>query len=89
VPLHGYFIDLVVELDGKKYAIECDGSLFHQRGGRHSNVLLGNSEIKSRVIQNEGFEIIRIADEEWNNLSDKGRTLRKLLGMPERTPEAA
>jgi hypothetical protein len=83
----GYQIDFLVEVRGIKYAVECDGSLFHRVGGEDTGSLLGNSSFRDKVLGKLGIRTLRIVDHDWDFLTDVGKVTR-LQELLEATPDA-
>ena len=61
-PACGFFIDLVVERDGERLAIECDGEIFHL--DEHGQLRYEDLE-RQAVLERAGWQVLRIPYRRW------------------------
>jgi very-short-patch-repair endonuclease len=79
VPVEGYYLDFEVVAGGQKWAIECDGSKYHQVGGEFRDQLLGRGVIRDMVLNRLGYRVLRISDLEMEFTLDVPQMLREKL----------
>jgi very-short-patch-repair endonuclease len=77
----GYYIDFVVEHDGRKIALECDGFKYHSAGMQAQARLNGKSIMKEEFLKARGFEVVRIPSRAWLQVSDKKEFLHQILKL--------
>jgi|GEM_PF-6530510 len=75
----GYILDFLVQIGNRVIALECDGIKYHIAGRQSQGVMNGSSTIKTRFLQNRGFEVIRILSDDWQNAKDPAAYLSKVL----------
>lgn len=92
-PSCGYFIDVVVELDGRRLAVECDGELFHL--DEHGELRREDLE-RQEVLERAGWRVTRIPDRggrrtrqrKWRGFCanwDRRRRFRESSTTPDRS----
>lgn len=75
----GYILDFLIQQGDRVIALECDGTKYHIAGRQSQGVMNGSSIIKTKFLQNRGFEVIRILSDSWQNAKDHVGYLEKLL----------
>jgi hypothetical protein len=77
----GVVTDWVVEFDGRKVVVECDGTDYHTTRGPDAGRRLGKDILQDRIFARFGYEAIHIDSGEWGQAPDGVALLRERLGI--------
>ncbi len=66
-PACGFLIDLVVERDGERLAVECDGELYHK--DEHGHLKYEDLE-RQAILERAGWDVLRIPYRRWREQPD-------------------
>ena len=66
-----YHIDIVVHLNGRQYALECDGHHYHRTENR----------LRDAVLEKRGFEVYHISDIDFDAAEDKVKLIKDTLNI--------
>ena len=53
--------DLIIELNGAPWVVECDGPSCHFVGGERQNGLRGSDMVRDKVFQKQGYGVLRVS----------------------------
>ncbi len=77
----GVATDWVVEFDGRKVVVECDGTDYHSTRGPDAGRRLGKDILQDRIFARFGYEAAHIDFSEWDEERDRVTFLREKLGI--------
>ncbi len=75
----GYFIDIKINFNNRKYALECDGTRFHYVNEGTDSRRFGHDVLKEKILTKSGFTVIRISDKDYINIKQPAKWFRNLL----------
>lgn len=65
-------VDIYVEVDGRKFAVEVDGPQHYTQKGK----LLGSYVVRDKCMEEEDLVNIRVPHFTWDGLNDAQRTVK-------------
>jgi very-short-patch-repair endonuclease len=77
----GAVVDWLLDFDGRRIIIECDGSLHHLLTGPDGGREPGRDIIQERICVSLGYEVVHITTRDWWAASDKAALIRERLGL--------
>jgi len=71
-PLAGYWVDFLIEFNGRQIVLECDHPLFHELVHLRTGEVIkkGSDNLREQVISAQ-LKIVRLSTTEWDNAKEK------------------